>query len=99
MSLLNLSCGRAYFPFFAFVAFLAAGFALLAAGFAAAFFLASFLLAGDTLAAAGFSTGLLAFGTITRGPAAFFISAGVALWTRVKRVWSPIVWKLQSSAT
>lgn len=75
-----------YFPFLA----LGAGFATDLAGVAGGFFLTTGLTAG--VLATGFSAaGLSARGLAIRGPPAFFISAGVALWTRVKRVWSPIV--------
>jgi hypothetical protein len=98
LSLLNLSCGRAHFPFLALgaaFALAAAGLVFLPAGLVVAFFLAPFDpavdLAADDLGAVGFSAGFSVRIAGTRGPAAFFISAGVALWTRVNRVWSPIV--------
>ena len=82
LSLLNLSCGRAYFLFWALTGFRSGAFAVRPAGLAVFFFTVAVFFAADRapLGAAG-----------VFGPAAFFTSAGVARCTRVKRVWSPIV--------
>ena len=79
LSLLNRSWGRVYF-LFAFAAFFTAAFA--GRLFAAVFF------GGGPLV---FLTSLSGFAAGFAAAAAFFDSAGVARWTSVKRVWSPIV--------
>ena len=80
LSLLNLSCGRDYFLFWALTGFRAGGFAVLTAGLGAFLFVGAVAVADRTPAGAG-----------VFGLAAFLASAGVARCTRVKRVWSPIV--------
>ena len=81
LSLLNRSWGRVYF-LFAFAAFFTAAFT---GRLFAVFFGGGPLVFLTSLS--GFAAGFAGFAAA----AAFFDSAGVARWTSVKRVWSPIV--------